>query len=423
MANPDRSADKGAPRWHPPRLRVGDGEAGERHATWTELFFDLVFVVAIAALAHLLHDDLSFGGFLGFALLFVPVGWAWMSFAYYSDQFDTDDALFRVVMLGAMLVSAALAVNVGGALDGASGGFVVANVLLRVLLAGMYAWAWRNSTEVRPISARYGTAFSIGAGIWLFSLLVPEPARYALWALAIVLEMGMPVFSYATVPSVPGHASHMPERFGLFTILVLGESIILLTSAVADTSWRPASALTAAGGFVVAACLWWLYFDHVDEEAIGQSFTAGVAGVVKSHVWGYGHLAVWAGIAAASVGIEFAILETSEPALAAGPRAALCGGVSLYLLALCAIQLATPTSLQNGVVAGRLTTAFFAAALVPLGALLSPLLLVGLLALALTALTAFEARSSAPPDDGSSHRETAASLQPPDALAGKRSED
>jgi low temperature requirement protein LtrA len=369
-------------------LRVG-GEAGGRHATWLELFFDLVFVVAIAALAGLLHDDVSLGGFVAFALLFVPVGWAWMSFAYYADQYDTDDALFRVLMLAAMLASAVLAVNVGGALAGGVG-FVMANVVLRALLVLLYAWAWRSAPEGRPMSARYGTAFIVGAALWLLSLVLPEPARYVLWALALLIEMGTPVFGYSVARAVPGHASHMPERFGLFTILVLGESIIVLASGVLDAEWRLGSSLAAVGGFVVAACLWWLYFDRVDEEAIGQAFTSGVAGVVKSHVWGYGHLAVWAGIAAVAVGAEFAVVESPE--LALGPRVALCGGVALYLISVSAIQAATPTSLPPGILGPRLVAAAVALALVPLGALLGAPAVVWTLAAALVVLTILEAR-------------------------------
>jgi low temperature requirement protein LtrA len=380
---PRRSAS-----WRAPRLRVGEEEG--RHATWLELFFDLVFVVAIAALAGLLHDDLSPLGFFAFFSLFVPVGWAWMSFAYYADQFDTDDALFRVVMLVAMLASAALAVNVGGAIGDGAAGFVAANVALRALLVGLYAWAWRNSAEARPMSARYGAGFAVGALIWSVSLLAPEPVRYGLWALALLIEMGTPVLGYSTVRSVPGHASHMPERFGLFTLIVLGESIVVITAAVVDTDWRPASALVAALGFALAACMWWLYFDHVDEEAIAQSFTGGAAGVVRSHVWGYGHLAVWAGIAAAGVGVEFAILEAPEPALSLGPRAALCGGLALYLLSVSAIQRATPRSLGSGALAARLLVAATALALAPFGSYLAAPLLVGILSLALIALTVFE---------------------------------
>ena len=382
------------PSWQAPRLRVGEEDG--RRATWLELFFDLVFVVAIAALAGLLHDDLSAGGFFAFFLLFVPVGWAWMSFAYYADQFDTDDALFRVVMLVAMLASAALAVNVGGALGDGSAGFVAANAGLRVLLVGLYAWAWRNAPEARPMSARYGTGFAVGALIWSVSLLAPEPVRYALWALALAVEMGTPVLGYSTVRSVPGHASHMPERFGLFTLIVLGESIVVITAAVADTSWRPGSALVAALGFAVAACMWWLYFDHVDEEAIAQSFTGGAAGVVRSHVWGYGHLAVWSGIAAAGVGVEFAILEASEPALSLGQRVALCGGTALYLISVSAIQRATPRSLNGGALAARVLVAVLALALVPLGPLVDTPFMVGVLSLAMIGLTLFEGSTAEP---------------------------
>ena len=200
----------------------------------------------------------------------------------------------------------------------------------------------------------------------------------------------MPVFGYSTARSVPGHASHMPERFGLFTLIVLGESIVVLTSAAIDTDWQPASALAAVFGFTIAACLWWLYFDHVDEEAIAQSFTGGVAGVVRSHVWGYGHLAVWAAIVNASVGIEFAIVATPDPALDLGVRVAVCGGVALYLTAISAVQLATPSSLRRSVLVARLLVVALALALMGTG--LCPLTLVGLLALATVGLTISEAR-------------------------------
>jgi hypothetical protein len=103
------------------------------------------------------------------------------------------------------------------------------------------------------MSARYATGFSVGALIWLSSLLAPEPLRYGLWALALLVEMGTPVLGYSTVRSVSGHVSHIPERFGLFTLIVLGESIVVLTSGVVETSWRPVSALTAVSGFTVAA--------------------------------------------------------------------------------------------------------------------------------------------------------------------------
>ena len=89
---------------------------GGRHATWLELFFDLVFVLAIAELAHYLHDHLSVGGFLGFLFLLVPVWGTWMSYTYYADLLDVDGPAYRMAMLAAMLLSIALAVSVYGAL-------------------------------------------------------------------------------------------------------------------------------------------------------------------------------------------------------------------------------------------------------------------------------------------------------------------
>ncbi|MEM1280946.1 MAG: low temperature requirement protein A, partial [Cyanobacteria bacterium P01_H01_bin.152] len=89
-------------RSHPLRLYVGEGSDPSRHATWLELFFDLVFVLAIAQLSHLLHSDPSWVGIVGFAALFVPVWWLWIDFSYYADQFDVDRGPYRLVMLGIM---------------------------------------------------------------------------------------------------------------------------------------------------------------------------------------------------------------------------------------------------------------------------------------------------------------------------------
>ncbi len=150
----------------------------ERHATWLELFFDLVFVLTIAELAHYLHDHLTVGGFLGFAFLFLPVWLVWSNFSYYADLFDVDSPFYWVTMLAAMLFSISLAVNVHGALDGGSTGFAASYVALRVLLVGLYAWAWRYVEETRALAAWHIAGFSAGALIWGVSLLVPEPARY-----------------------------------------------------------------------------------------------------------------------------------------------------------------------------------------------------------------------------------------------------
>jgi low temperature requirement protein LtrA len=315
-----------------------------------------------------------------------------MGYTYYADLFDVDGPAYRVTMLAAMLVSIALAVSIHGALDGGSSSFVAAYVALRMLLVGLYAWAWRHAREVRPQCARYVAGFSAGALVWGASLLVPEPARYGLWVLGIiVVEIATPLFAQLTVlEELPFQVSHLPERLGLFTIIVLGESRVVTGVGVADTEWATGSVLVAALGFASVGCLWWLYFDRVDESAVERAYTGGVRELLIGFAWAYGHLLVYAGLAATAVGIELAIGEATHAALGGGTRAALCGGVALYLLAITIVHPLSPPPLPKSALAARLIVAAFALALAVAGTGLFPPVIVGLLALALAGLTVFE---------------------------------
>src|SRR4051794_35751786 len=134
-----------APRRQPPRLRVIEDAEAERRATWLELFFDLVFVVAIAELAGVLHDTPDWGGFAHLVRLSVPVIWVWMNFIFYADQFDTDDVPYRLAVFAGMLASAALAVS----LPPAASGFVLAYVAVKGVMVGLYERA-RRPADTRP---------------------------------------------------------------------------------------------------------------------------------------------------------------------------------------------------------------------------------------------------------------------------------
>src|SRR3954469_16723239 len=129
------------PRRQPPRLRLTYESPAERRATWLELFFDLVFVVAVAEVAGVLHDDHDWGGVLRFLTLSVPAVWTWMNFTYYADQFDTDDVPYRLAVFAGMLASAALAVS----LPPAATGFVVAYVAVKAIMVALYERARRHA--------------------------------------------------------------------------------------------------------------------------------------------------------------------------------------------------------------------------------------------------------------------------------------
>ena len=381
------------PWLRPPALRTPtDGGSDERHASWLELFFDLVFVVAIAELAQELVRDHSAGGFAIFAGLFLPVFIAWQGFTFYADRFDSDDVLFRVVMLAAMLAIAALAVQIPDVATGRhDAGFVVAYVTLRSLLVALYLRAWPHARAARPLIARYAGGYSLSIAIWLCSLLVDAPLRYVLWGVGLAIEYAMPVLAQRIHARIPVDPGHVPERFALFTIIVLGESVVAVALGTAHNDWRLASATTAVLGFVTAACLWWVYFDR------------GVAGGLSSRtgsmqIFTRIHIPLLGALTAVGAGVHMLIQEAVTGEAQAGAAWALDGGAALYLLCLTIAQ-----HVSGGGADTRAARALAGVALVALAAVsgaLTPVSFAACSAAALVALVVHEIRvglaSSAP---------------------------
>jgi low temperature requirement protein LtrA len=343
----------------PARLRPPDEE---RHATWLELFFDLCFVAAVAALAAELHSDPSLGGLLKFAGLFVPVWWAWMGFTWYASAFDNDDAVFRLYMLAAMLAVVALAANVGGVDDGNSTGFVVSYAALKFLLAAMFVRARLHASEWRGFCDRYAASNALGAAVWLSSLAVSTPGRYWLWALGMAVLMTGPVIAVRSFEGIAFNQAHITERYGLFTIIVLGESIVVASTGIAELGGEASVLVAAAAGFGLAACIWWMYFEFVGSSALSRE------SLLSSFLWGYGHMFVFSGIAAAAVGVELVVEAASagEP-FAGDQRWTLALGLVAFLSAITVIHFVTVRAFDAVAIARA------AAALVLLGLAMSEL--------------------------------------------------
>jgi low temperature requirement protein LtrA len=373
------------PWLRPPRVRTpADGALQERHASWLELFFDLVFVVAVAELARRLVLDHSLGGFGIFAGLFLPVFIAWQGFTFYADRFDTDDVLFRTVMLAAMLAIAALAVQIPDVATGRhDGGFVVAYVILRSLLIGLYLRAWRSAPEARPLIARYAGGYSVSVVLWLGSLLVDPPVRYVLWGVGLTIEYAMPVLAQRIHARLPVDPSHVPERFALFTVIVLGESVTAVALGTADQEWRLDSALTAVLGFAAVACLWWVYFDRGIEG--GLSSRTG-----SMQIFTRVHIPLLAALTAVGAGVHMLIDEAAGGDVQVGAAVALNGGAALYLLCLTVCQ---QVSARHLGAPERTARALAGAALVLAAAvsgLLSPVAFVAISAATLGGLVVYE---------------------------------
>src|SRR5256886_7049557 len=275
---PEEAAGPSVGVWlRPPRLRTAAGEAERRHATWLELFFDVVFVVAIAELSHQLVVDHSLFGFLRFAGLFIPVFVAWQGFMAYADRFDTDDLAFRLAFFTAMLAIAAMAVLIGDVARGQrSAEFILAYVTLRSLMLALYARAWFAVPEARPLVRFYGLGYALGVAIWLSSLAVPPPATYVVWGIALTEELSLPPLTTRLHQRIRTSASHLPERWALFTLIVIGESVVAGALATAGARWHAASAAAAVVGFAGVVGAWGLHVDRQADVVLTGSATAGV---------------------------------------------------------------------------------------------------------------------------------------------------
>lgn len=317
----------------PPRLRIGkEDEAETRHETWLELFYDLVFVVAVSQVARNLSQEISWQGFLEFVVLFIPVWWAWIGTTFYANRFDSDDIGHRFLVGLQMLAIAALAVNVHHGLDTTSAGFALSYAAARIVLVIEYLRAGRHIPRARELTTHYAKGFAIAAALWLLSALVPPLPRFLFWSLGLVVDFATPLTARRLQVKLLPHTEHLPKRFGLFTIIVLGEAIIAVVSGVAEQSWNGMSTIAAIFGFSIAFSLWWLYFENIDGSALQSAETSGH--VWAYHIWLYAHLPLVIGLAATGVGVEHVIAHEPGLALPNAERWLLCGSVTLYFLAL-----------------------------------------------------------------------------------------
>jgi low temperature requirement protein LtrA len=316
----------------PLRLRTENGMEPGRRVTWLELFFDLVFVAAVAQVGTHLRDDYSAVGLLRFSLLFVLIWWAWLGHTSFSTRFDTDDLVQRALTWLQMFLVAVMAINSTGALDSRdSAGFAAAYSIMRLVLVAQYLRA-RHVRRARALTTRYAASCGIAAGLWLASALVPSPLRFWLWALALAIDVVTPLVTTRHLVDVPHDAGHLPERYGLFTIILMGESMVaVMTGMEHQEYWSARAAASAMLGMGVIVVVWWCYYDVVD--AAGEQMVRSRRDAVRFHVWSYGHLPLYLGIAVTGVGLEHVIAKASKEPLHTGEIVILAGAITAVMMA------------------------------------------------------------------------------------------
>jgi low temperature requirement protein LtrA len=203
------------------------------------------------------------------------------------------------------------------------------------MLLLQYHRAYRHVPAARPVARLYLIGAAVGALLWAVSAAVPRPVGLALWAGAVLVEALVPLLATRHSADVPLHVEHLPERFALFVILVLGESVAGIAHGLHDARWTPAAIPVAVLSFVLAAALWWGYFDLTGARAKRLLNEVGGDRSDRSHdVYVFGQLPLTLALATVGAAIQLTVVESAEGEVPPGTRLLLAGGVAVYLVSM-----------------------------------------------------------------------------------------
>ncbi|MEH7336842.1 low temperature requirement protein A [Neobacillus drentensis] len=258
----------------------------EKKVTWLELFYDLLFVAAVASATHVLlhvedgyiHSEYLFK----FVLIFIPIWWAWVGQTLFVNRFGEDlfhQRLFLIVqMFFVLIMTSSLSVD----FDQYYLSFLIGYIGLRAVTAIQYLVVQRKEEGFRKNAARYlGKYFWIGIIISLFSVLFDSWLRYAVLYAGIIIDIMVPIFGRKYLVKVPTNTAHLLERFGLFTIILFGEALVSTLAVIQPKQGNWNSIGFSAISFILIISMWWQYFDNVEKkvdkslQTIGQTIIYG----------------------------------------------------------------------------------------------------------------------------------------------------
>ncbi|MGC4770603.1 low temperature requirement protein A [Micromonospora sp. DT44] len=367
------------PFYRPMRPRRRDEP--HRAATPLELFFDLCFVVAVAQAASALHHDVAEGhldhALRSYLMVFFAIWWSWMNFTWFASAYDTDDDVYRITTL--VQITGALILAAGVPRAFAEGDFTVITygyVVMRLAAVVQWSRAAAGDPAHRAAARRYAIGVAVVQLGWLLRLALPDDWGIVTFLLLALADLLVP--AVAERPGMtPWHPGHIGERYGLFTLIVLGEAVLAISVAIQtglDAGEHGLWALAAVGAVIVYA-LWWLYFDRPVEAPDRLPY---------SLIWGYGHYLIFAAIAAVGAGLPVVVDHERHLAHVSGTTAAYAVAVPLAVFLLTVWVLHVRRQ-QHGAVVVAYPVVAGVALLVPLGP--APVPVLALLLVALVAVT------------------------------------
>jgi low temperature requirement protein LtrA len=365
---------------------VPSRDPAEQHrvSTSLELLFDLCFVGAVSQAAAGLHHFLGLGepgrGLTAFALVFFAIWWAWMNFTWFASAYDTDDVPYRLLTLvqiaGALILAAGVS-RIMLSRDFSLG--VTGYVVMRLALVVQWVRAGRGDPERRRTTYRYAAGVGAVECCWVVFLLVPHGiAQNVVLPALVLVELAVPAWAERT-GSTTWHPHHISERYGLFTLIVLGESVLAATTAIqseADQSGFDRGLLgVAAGGLLIVFGMWWVYFAVPAHDLLTS--------MRRAFVWGYGHYLIFGSAAAVGAGLGLAVEQGrgGDHLSATAAGAAVTVPVAVYLVALWLLHL-RPHSVRglHRYVTPIAAALILAATFAPAAVLVTGLIMAGLVA-------------------------------------------
>lgn len=272
----------------------------DRAVGWLELFYDLVYVATLIQIGNFLSDNLTLAGFGQFLVLMFLIWWAWIGETGYQTRYYVDDIWHRLLVFIQIIGIGTVGLSVSEAFGDLSVQFALGYALARAMMILMYIRVYFSHPESRSFSTVYVIAFSGEVAIWLGSTLLPVEYRWIAWLVAIALQI-----IFFAVPATLSQAvewgpddHHTVERFGIFTIIVLGEAFVKILDDAQGTQLGVEQVLFGVVGLVILYALWWLYFSDTAGRLYDLSSEA------KALSWSYGHLFLSASLVAFAVAVK-----------------------------------------------------------------------------------------------------------------------
>jgi low temperature requirement protein LtrA len=367
--------------------------------TFVELFFDLVFVFAITQLSHLLLAHFTPMGAVETVLLLMAVWWAWIYTSWITNWLDPERAPVRLALFALMLAGLLMSVSIPKAFESRGLTFAAAYVLIQVGRTLFMLWALRSGSDRLILNfQRVLCWLLLSAVFWIAGALAEGHLRLALWVTALLIEYVSPSLGFWT-PHLGRSATsdwdidggHLAERCGLFIIIALGESILVIGATFSGLPWTPATVGAFLSSFVSSVAMWWIYFNIGAEAASRRIVDSSDPGRIARLAYTYIQIFIVAGIIVTAVGDEFVLAHpTGHTEVKA--MVAMLGGAAFFLIGNILFKRATAnrTPLSHLVGLGLLC------ALIPVSLIAPPVLFSGATSLVLVAVAVWETASLTP---------------------------